>query len=221
MLDLKELLIEAFEQVFPQKKTPSLERLLYISLNWIAYKKQAKTFECKLSDIEGLCDFSETTARKILRELARLGYLSIDERGRYWHKVTLLMGEEICGVSRPIPLGPESFDIESIDFYTDRQWIDSLIRRQQGRCLYSLKLLDREAAELDHIVPLSRGGDNSYRNIGVSSFEMNKRKGDAHAVEFLRTMYRENFLSEEEFSKQITMLDDICSGRLKPEIELG
>ena len=49
---------------------------------------------------------------------------------------------------------------------------------------------------------------------------MNKRKGDTDAVEFLRTIYRENFLSEQEFSKQLKMLDDICSGRLKLKINL-
>lgn len=41
-----------------------------------------------------------------------------------------------------------------------------------------VKVPDRRAATLDHVVPLSRGGEHSYANVRAAHYDCNMRKGN-------------------------------------------
>lgn len=63
--------------------------------------------------------------------------------------------------------------------------IDVLFKRDNGRCKLCDKKLDRErivphplAVTIDHIVPLSCGGEHSYRNTQLACFMCNSLKGN-------------------------------------------
>ena len=52
------------------------------------------------------------------------------------------------------------------------------IRERDGnRCQYTGKLLKREEGSLDHVLPRSRGGKDTWENIVWSSKDVNTRKG--------------------------------------------
>lgn len=52
------------------------------------------------------------------------------------------------------------------------------IRKRDGnKCQYTGRMLSYEESSMDHIVPLSRGGQNTPENIALSLKEFNNRKG--------------------------------------------
>jgi 5-methylcytosine-specific restriction endonuclease McrA len=56
--------------------------------------------------------------------------------------------------------------------------------RQHGRCALTGRALD-DTAELDHVVPRSRGGENSFKNARWLCREANQAKRDLLDTEFL------------------------------------
>jgi hypothetical protein len=55
---------------------------------------------------------------------------------------------------------------------------DQVRIRDGNRCQYTGKKLKKEEISIDHVVPKSRGGDNSWKNLVVTSKEINSMKGD-------------------------------------------
>ena len=132
--------------------------------------------------------------------------------------VTLFDLDDVISSIPNVVSNSEVIDLEALDFFTGRRFVVPLLARQGNRCIYTLKTLTAETAHLDHIVPSFSGGANSYRNIVACTFEANARKGDGDAAAFLRQMFREGLLSEEEFKSQKDLLERIALGELKPEI---
>lgn len=54
----------------------------------------------------------------------------------------------------------------------------SIRERDGNRCQYSGKLLKPEEGSLDHVLPRSRGGKDSWENLVWSSKDVNTRKGN-------------------------------------------
>ena len=62
-------------------------------------------------------------------------------------------------------------------------------------------------------------GNNSYRNLVAASREANNKKGNSSAEDFLRRMYRDGYLNEQEFLGQLEKLEQLQAGTLKPTVE--
>ena len=170
--------------------------------------------------VAALAGASDTSARVYLRSLADKGIIKIDGYGRSGYKVILVTPMSIPGITNLERAVPQSFDLEVIDFFRDRRFVGALLARQHGICFYSLRRLEENDCALDHLVPQARGGDNSYRNIVCCTFEMNTRKGDVAAEDFLRSLYRSGFLSERDLEDRLSVLASISSGVLQPVIHL-
>lgn len=56
--------------------------------------------------------------------------------------------------------------------------LQGLWERDGGRCQYTGRQLRREEANIDHVVPSSRGGESSWENCVLSDREVNNRKAD-------------------------------------------
>jgi len=54
----------------------------------------------------------------------------------------------------------------------------NLLLRDDYTCQYTGQKLNSQNATIDHIVPQSRGGKNSWDNVVISSEEANSKKGD-------------------------------------------
>ena len=90
------------------------------------------------------------------------------------------MKEEIKIVDEPI----ERVDIyKDLDYYNIRENREQVFERDQYKCHYCNKQLTRFTATLDHIQPVSRGGDNSYHNLVTSCLHCNSRRGNKPVME--------------------------------------
>ena len=64
-------------------------------------------------------------------------------------------------------------------------------------------------------------GDNTYRNLVAACVSCNNRKGNRLVDEFLRGLYRDGYLSSEEFESRLSALQLLRSGELKPILNDG
>lgn len=55
---------------------------------------------------------------------------------------------------------------------------DNIYERDRGVCQYSAKKLSKKEATLDHIIPKSRGGKNTYGNLVLADKKINLLKGN-------------------------------------------
>ncbi len=56
---------------------------------------------------------------------------------------------------------------------------DQIRLRDNNVCQYTGRKLKREEVSIDHVVPRSRGGDNSWHNLAVTSKDINTKKGNS------------------------------------------
>ncbi len=55
---------------------------------------------------------------------------------------------------------------------------DAIYTRDAGICQYTGKKVDRNSATVDHIVPRSKGGEDTWTNLVLCSREVNSKKGN-------------------------------------------
>jgi hypothetical protein len=74
--------------------------------------------------------------------------------------------------ARPIDQATE------LDYYNVRENREKVFERDGFQCHYCKKQLTRFTATLDHIQPVSRGGDNSLGNLVTACIHCNSRRGN-------------------------------------------
>ncbi len=81
---------------------------------------------------------------------------------------------------------PPSIDIEA-DFYNVRENRHKIFERDGYMCVYPDcgKQLTRFTATLDHVKPVSAGGNNSYDNLVTACLSCNSRKTGKPFGDFL------------------------------------
>jgi 5-methylcytosine-specific restriction endonuclease McrA len=105
-----------------------------------------------------------------------------------------------------------------MDFFDDPANRLLLLKREDYKCFYTFQKLDKDNFIVEHVV--SRPvGNNSYRNCVAASREANNKKGTTSAEDFLRRLFRENYLSESEFLDRMKVLAQLKDGLLKPPLE--
>lgn len=55
---------------------------------------------------------------------------------------------------------------------------DAIYRRDNGMCQYTGRKIERHSATIDHIVPSSKGGSDSWENLVLCSKDVNSKKGN-------------------------------------------
>ena len=70
--------------------------------------------------------------------------------------------------------------------------VDRIRRIQENRCVYCDCTLVRDTERVDHIIPLSRGGDNTAGNIQLVCASCNAAKGSMTDDEFREKISRES-----------------------------
>jgi hypothetical protein len=160
---------------------------------------------------------SESQKSKKLRTLVDKGCIEIVGRSYRGTEVRPIFPKDIPGLI-PEAVEIKKPNIETIDFFEGRVHVGALLEREEGKCFYTLQKINQENCVLDHVVPQSKGGDNSYRNIVAASFDANSSKGDKNAEDFARELYRSGLLNLSEMNHLLERIEDLQEGKLIPRI---
>ncbi len=169
---------------------------------------------------------SSKFTRDTVRRLIARGVLHLVECNcRAQHVVRLRLPLEVKGICaekiaahRPAPAPRVVINIEESDFLEKQILRQALHEREGGRCFYCSRRITHHRRCLDHVVPLAEFGRNSYRNLVSCCLECNSQKGERSAEEFLRGLYRERRLSDNELTGRLRALDDLAAGKLIPPL---
>ena len=176
-----------------------------------------------------LCfSFLRGSTRWAVRRLISRGVLRLLQCSKAGHVVEVLLpdavpgagangaGETRCAVSTSFP--PAIYS-EEVDFLKTSALRGSVYARERGRCFYCLRQLSPQTRCLDHVVPQSEFGGNSYRNLVACCLQCNSQKGDRSAMDHLRRLYRERRLSDAELAGCLRALDALAAGKMRPVLE--
>lgn len=105
--------------------------------------------------------------------------------------------------------------LEELDFYTDSLLRNKIRERENNKCFYSLQKITDENFTVDHVISRPEG-KNTYNNLVATTKAMNNRKSNMLAEDFLRTLLREDRLSDIEFKERLTALNQLKAYELKP-----
>jgi HNH endonuclease len=165
---------------------------------------------------------SQPPVRQAVRSLAAKGALRLIDRTLAGHVVEVFLPEEIhaappegavpsCLVRRP-----GSAILEEMNFLKASIRREAIHARERGLCFYCLRRCVARGRVLDHVVPLARGGSNSYRNLVSCCVECNSQKGETAAEDFLRTLYRLRRITSAELEGRLRALEALAAGELRP-----
>jgi len=69
-------------------------------------------------------------------------------------------------------------DYSKIPNYNVKLTRKNLFVRDNFTCQYTGKEVNFDNADIDHVIPLSKGGKNTWNNLVVSSIKINRKKGN-------------------------------------------
>jgi DNA-directed RNA polymerase subunit RPC12/RpoP len=96
------------------------------------------------------------------------------------YKINLPEEIEICQKLIAATKTKETVPIDEtneLDYYNIAENRLKVFERDDYKCHYCSKQLTRFTASLDHIQPVSEGGDNSYENLVTACLHCNSRRG--------------------------------------------
>ena len=157
---------------------------------------------------------AENTCYEKLKSLQTKGCLKIVGVERNGSRIRLNLPGEIPGVIVE-PVKQPIVSLEDMDFYTLEENRQLILEREGHMCFYCLRSLNTENHVIEHVVSRPEGS-NSYRNVVAACRQCNNRKGESEAADFLRVLFREGFLSDNEFEQRLSHLERLRSGELRP-----
>ncbi|HUO06498.1 MAG TPA: HNH endonuclease signature motif containing protein [Candidatus Binataceae bacterium] len=160
---------------------------------------------------------SESTAREKLQSLQNKGCIRLLDTHRDGRKIQLRLPSEIPGVvTADQPDAPP--DLETQDFFEIEENRARILEREGHQCFYCLRKLNGQNYVIEHVISRP-AGNNTYRNVVAACRQCNNGKGSFEAAEWLRTLYRDGFLSESDFKDRTSHLERLRAGELKaPEV---
>ena len=215
-MDLQTELRNVEVHLFPKMECDPWERAMYYHLlaHTRLFNREQHLFG--VNGLEHSTKMSSYKVRETIRSMDQKGCIQIVERNRNGHMIKALFPSEIDGLVVESEDEAITINIEQEDFYKGRRYLDALRGRDSSRCIYCLKKVTAEKSVLDHIKSQARGGDNSYRNIAISCHECNSRKGEIEAIDFIRSLYRNDILTEAEFLERKDFIEKVTNGIIKP-----
>jgi hypothetical protein len=159
---------------------------------------------------------ADKTCYEKLRSLEKKGCLSLLGTERNGTRMKLLLPSEIEGLI-PAPKLETNVDLDEIDFFVNPEHRELILRREGGKCFYCARVLNSSNYVIEHVASRPKG-DSSYRNVVAACLNCNNRKGDAEVEEFIRGLYRDGYLSTEDFDRLVANLQLLQSGNLRPNI---
>ncbi len=137
---------------------------------------------------KSLCDKTVQDNLRSLEEKGVIKKAGDTNRDGTLYRIYLPEEIEICRnrmkESQTTETANVNFEKEA-DFYNIKENILKVFERDGYRCYKCDKLLTRFSATLDHIEPVSKGGDNSLDNLRTACLHCNSQRGNKPLQEFL------------------------------------
>ncbi len=210
-------LAEISDRLIPQRRLDTYEQALYWYLFRQTHVLAAVEATISYAAIEKAIGVTKTAATRRLRSLEEKGCIKVVDTGWGGTKVSVSLPEEILGPSAA-PAKIQPADIETINFFAQEQYREAILHREGNTCFYCLRKLSGENYALDHLVPQSDGGNDSYRNVVAACHSCNSSKNAASAEDFLRRLYRSGRLNDSEFERRLLAVDALKQGEFKPDV---
>ena len=210
----------------PQLNFSMADRVMYSHLFRHSRLEGRRQFQFSLTWLARGVGLSRQATRDAVRRLIARGVLHLVERNcQAQHVVRLRLPLEVKAVRaakttarRPVPAPRAVVNFEKWDFLRTKILRQAIHARERGHCFYCLRQITQRRRCLDHVVPHGKLGSNSYRNLVSCCVDCNSKKAERSAVEFVRSLYRERRLSDDELSGRLRALDDLAAGKLTPQI---
>ncbi len=158
----------------------------------------------------------ERTSYEKLRSLEAKGCLRLLGTDRKGTRIQLLLPSEIEGLILA-PKLETSVGLDEIDFFLNPEHRELILQREGGRCFYCARVLSPSNYIIEHVTSRP-AGDSSYRNVVAACLNCNNRKGNTEVEEFVRGLYRDGFLSAEDFDRLVANLQLLRTGDIRPNI---
>ncbi|MBV5327645.1 MAG: HNH endonuclease [Chlorobium sp.] len=215
-MDWKEIYKDIEERLLPYYQCDIWERGLYYYLLSQSRLHGLESATIPLSQVSCALRSSASRSRKTIRSLADKGCIEL-EQTRLGHFVKVFLPSDL-----PLPeqsTEKASIDIETVDFYKNREYLPVLLKRERGQCFYCLREIKEDSCELDHVESLLIGGNNNFRNIVASCHRCNTKKQGGSAEDYIRQLFRKSLLNEKEFESRLLALEALRDGQLKPDLK--
>jgi len=210
-----ELIVEIEDFIVPQLKLDIGEvRLYYFFLrNTILENKELEIFS--VARIAETLNCSKNAVKPRLKSMQDKGIIDVIDSGWAGTKIKVFKPKEIKNISFD-KLERNSINIEELDFFKNTNLRDSIFSLHGSMCFYCNKKLNSDNSALDHLVPQKLGGNNSYRNLVPCCHSCNSKKNDTIAVEYLRSVYRDDLISDIEFKDKVEKISKVEKGEYIP-----
>jgi hypothetical protein len=215
-VDIAAVIRDVEDLMFPRFAMDTWERALYWHLLRHSHLEGRSEVVIGIDTLSRQTGISTTKLRETIRSLNAKGTVVVDDRSRAGHALRVVLPADIPGLH--VQHAAAAPDIEALDFFTERRFLQPLMERQRGACFYCLRTLTAEASALDHVISQVAGGNNSHRNVVVACHACNSRKQDLPADEYLRALYRDGVLGQTDLTERLHALAQVQAGELPPPI---
>ena len=222
-LDAVQVWKQMEDRLAPQLNFSVIDRAVYSHLFRHSRLERKLRFRFSMSWLARHIRLCEKTTRESVRRLIARGVLRLVERScQAHHVVCVRLPQEVralCAAktaARRSARTSRGAGFAEADFLQTQALRRAMHAREGGRCFYCLRRLIPQRRCLDHVLPQADLGSNSYRNLVSCCLDCNSLKAERHAVEFVRSLYRDRRLSDAELSGRLRAFDDLAAGKLIP-----
>ena len=192
------------------------ERVVYLWLLRQSRLAGRETIRVSFRRFAAVLRMSVSALKQAFRRLTARGAIQVREKDYLGHLIRVLLPSEIRSIPRSECLRME-LDVEALNFHSRSTAREMIYARERHRCFYCGRKLKYSSRGLDHVVPRSRGGDDSYRNVVACCAECNSMKGQGSAAKFVKLLQSFGVLSRKELRKRLMALQAVRHGKLKPK----
>jgi 5-methylcytosine-specific restriction endonuclease McrA len=211
------------DHLAPRLGLCTIDRVVYSHLVRHSRLEGKLRLQFALSWLARGTDLSRPSVREAVRRLIGHRVLRLVQRNRVGHVVEVRLPSEVRAgrprqIARRAARRTRAFDLDDLDWLKHPGLRRAIHAREGGRCFYCLSRVTTATRCLDHVVPLAKFGDNSWRNLVSCCHECNSKKNDLGAADFLRWLHRERRLTEVELAARFRALDALAAGKLRPRL---
>jgi hypothetical protein len=160
---------------------------------------------------------TSTTVKRRLSDLFEYKCIAVNRQRGGANEISVHLPSEIPACRQlidqdraaPIEL-PEK---DERDYYNDPSRRLEILARDGNACVYCTAALSADTFELDHLLPVGKGGTNRKHNLVAACEQCNRRRSELEPVQFLRENYRQQLITQDEFLRQKDYIEALLAER--------